>query len=96
MIKRVTLSFDTDIEEQKKAYDILKKFGRSKTKEITKILTNPNSEANFNYSELKERLINDKDFVDRLKDNITIKNKDKEEKEEIDESFVLNGLQGFF
>jgi len=90
MIKRVTLSFNLDIEEQEEAYKYLNSLGRNKTKGICRLIKNKSNSSNFNYDELVNRLLNDKEFIGKLRGSNTDDGNNE------DEELILNGLQGFF
>lgn len=88
MNKRVTLTFNLDIEEQRETYEYLCSLGRNKSREVCKLVKNKDKVSNFDYDDLVNRLLSDERFKGLPSD-------DKEEKNE-DEEFILNGLQGFY
>lgn len=91
MKKKVTLTFDLDIEEQKKAYEYLKNKGRNKSKDIVELIINKDKQgSNIDYSSLKEQLICDTEFIERIRKCLS-----EEDDVNSDDDFILNGLNGF-
>lgn len=89
MNKRVTLTFNLDIEEQKETYEYLQSLGRNKSREVCRLVKNKDKASEFDYDDLVNRLLSDERFK-----GISNETENKERNE--DEEFILNGLQGFY
>lgn len=88
MYKRITLLFDLDKEDEKRAYDYLNNNGRGKSRIVKELILNDlDNTLSIDYDLLAEKIAN--------KCQLTKKIEETDDKK-VDKDFILNGISGFF